>query len=91
MKEIKEKSELIKLQKENEELKRDLKLAKEHWRELRWKLLTQEERNMAILCFKMLVCENPEYSERKQFKQDLMDYKNKDMFKKTNDVFKVFE
>lgn len=30
MKEIKEKVELIKLQRENEGLKRDLKLAKEH-------------------------------------------------------------
>lgn len=46
---------------------------------------------MAILCFKMLVCENPEYSEWKQFKQDLIEFKDKDMFKKTSDVFKVFE
>ena len=78
----KELTEVERLKKENAELQKKLEESKYDARMLRWRLLSEEEKEIARLCYRMLVKETPDFNEREKFKEDFIIFRWKAMFRR---------
>ena len=70
-------TELEKLQHENAELKKKIENLKFDSNSLRWSMMSEREKDVVKICYKMLVKEDPSYVEWNDFKNDFMEARGK--------------
>ena len=70
-------TELEKLQHENAELKEKIKNLKFDSNSLRWDMMSEREKDVVKICYKMLVKEDPSYVEWNDFKNNFMEARGK--------------